>query len=113
MTIVAIELLFSLVLCGVALRANACLRHVDRLPMQWSLTGKVTWYAPRQLALAFIPALAACFFVSLTLLSVNVRPRPGQEGMVLPTVIGICVMFLGIQLLHLWLAKQTLRRNGG
>lgn len=112
MAALSVEILFILILGNIARWASSRLQDVDRLPMQWGLTGQVTWFAPRPLALAFIPALAACTFVSLTLLSLIVRPRPGQEGMVLPAFIGMGVLFLGIQLCHLWLVHRTLRRNG-
>ena len=103
---------FGLTLCGLALRANMRLRNEDRLPMQWLLSGEVTWSAPRFMALALIPALGISVFVSFIVLSLNVRPRPGQEGLVLPTFIGIGIIFVAVQLLHLWLVEKTLRRNG-
>ena len=104
--------LFSLAYCGFALRANIRLRDRNRLPMQWWFNGEVTWSAPRTVALAFVPVLAISVFVSLIVLSLNVKPRPGQEGMALPTLVGMGFMFLAIQLLHLWLIKKTLPRNG-
>lgn len=112
MTMFGVALLFILVFVGLAVRANTRFRDIDRLPMQWWFTGEVTWSAPRPLALAFVPALAICVFVGFALLALNMRPRPGQEDMVFPTFIGIGTMFLGIQLLHLWLISKTLRRNG-
>ena len=112
MPIIITAVFFILALCGLALHANMRLRNEDRLPMQWLLTGEVTWSSPRLIALALIPALAILVFVSLIALSLNVRPRPGQEGLVLPIFIGIGIMFIAIQLLHLWLIEKTLRRNG-
>ena len=109
---VGIALVFSLIFCGLALLANARLRGVDRIPMQWWFTGEATWSAPRPLALAFFPVMAGCAFLVLILLALNLRPKVGQEDMVLPTFIGIGSMFLGLQLLHLWLVRRTLRRNG-
>ena len=46
-----------------AMRADTRLAHHARLPMNWSLTGRATWTAPRRLALATVPALAALVFV--------------------------------------------------
>ena len=112
MSIIVTAVFFSLALCGFALSANKRLRNEDRLPMQWLLSGEVTWSAPRLMALALIPALAISVFVSFIVLSLNVRPRPGQEGLVLPTFIAIGITFIAIQLLHLWLIEKTLRRNG-
>lgn len=112
MTLVIIAVLFALALCGLARSANARFRLEDRLPMQWWLDGNVTWSAPRLVALAFIPALAFCVLLSFVVLSLNMQPRPGQEGMVVPTLIGIGALFVLIQLLHFWMIDKTLRRNG-
>ncbi|WP_126174541.1 hypothetical protein [Altericroceibacterium xinjiangense] len=112
MTQIVTAVFFSLILAGIALRANARLRHEKRLPMQWWLTGDVTWSAPRLIGLAFIPVLAFLTFAILIILSFNVQPRPGQEGVVLPAFIGLGITFVAIQVLHLWLAQKTLRRNG-
>lgn len=112
MSLVITAALFSLALFGLAWRANGRFRREDRLPMQWWLNGEVTWSAPRAIALAFIPALAFFVFASLIVLSRNVAPRPGQEGMVLPTLIGLGATFVFIQILHFWLIEKTLRRNG-
>ena len=107
-----IALLFSMVIFGVALQANARFRRSDRLPMQWWLNGEVTWSAPRRVALAFIPALALSVYASMLVLALYVPIRPGQESMALPTFVGMGVMFLAIQRLHLWLVALTLRRGG-
>ncbi|GGE78524.1 hypothetical protein [Sphingomonas prati] len=80
--------------------------------MQWWFDGEVTWSALRRIALAFIPVSALLTLASLTILSFTMPPRPGQEGMVLPVLIGIGVMFVVIQRLHLWLIRRTLRTNG-
>ncbi|TXM67598.1 hypothetical protein FV222_20140 [Methylobacterium sp. WL103] len=47
------------VLSALSLWANGPFSALDRLPMQWSLSGEVNWSAPRPLALAFVPVLAA------------------------------------------------------
>jgi hypothetical protein len=111
MTNVVTAVLFILVSCGIALRANTRLRGEDRLPMQWWIDGQVTWSAPRTVALAFVPALVLAVLVSLIVLLLNLRPRPGQEGLELPALIGLGIIFLAIQLLHVWLIEKTLRRN--
>jgi hypothetical protein len=103
---------FGLILSGLALQANTRLRSEVRLPMQWWLDGEVTWSAPRHIALAFIPALALVTFASLIFISFSIQPRPGQEGMVLPAFGGIGILFVAVQLLHLWLIHKTLHRNG-
>lgn len=112
MYVLSVVLLFSLALCGSSLAANRRLRDVDRLPMQWGITGKVTWSAPRALALAFIPAVAVCVMTIYVVLAANLRPRSGQENSVISTLVGIGLMFIAVQLLHLWLIKTFSRGNG-
>jgi hypothetical protein len=109
---VGIAFFFALLLCGLAVRANSHFRNEDRLPMQWRLTGDVTWSAPRVLALAFIPTLATGILMINAVLALNLQPRPGQERMVLPTFIGVGIVSVGIQLLHFWLIEKTLHRDG-
>lgn len=111
MAMFGIALFFSLLLGGLAVRANSRFRHEDRLPMQWGLTGDVTWSAPRVLALAFIPALAISVLAINAALAVNLQPRPGQESMVLPGLIATGILFLVIQTLDFWLIEKTLRRG--
>lgn len=111
MIMAGIALAFSLALCGLALLANVRFRRIDRLPMQWSLTGKVTWSASRPMALAFLPALTALVFAAQFTLALNVPPRVGQEGLVIPTFIGVGVTALLIQLLHFWLIERTVRQR--
>jgi len=80
--------------------------------MQWWLTGEVTWWAPRPLALAFIPAWAAFTFAACGFLAINVPSRAGQEGLVLPALVGMGVLFVAVQMLHLWLIGKTVQRSG-
>jgi hypothetical protein len=112
MVMLAIAALFGAILCGLALRANSRFRDEARLPMQWWLNGEVTWTAPRVLALAFVPALAIGVLAINVALAMNMQPRPGQEGMVLPGMIATGIIFVGVQLLHFWLIDSTLHRNG-
>ncbi|MFD1951952.1 hypothetical protein ACFSGX_14355 [Sphingomonas arantia] len=113
MTIVLIGIVFGLVLCGVALRAEARFRSEDRLPMQWWLDGEVTWSVPRWMALTFIPALSILTLGSVGVLLASTGPRPGQEGMVIPSFIALGMVFLAAQFFHLWMVAKTVRRNGG
>lgn len=112
MATVGITIFFALLLCGLAIRANSRFRNQDRLPMQWWLTGDVTWSAPRALALAFVPALAIGILTINAVLAINFQPRPGQESIVIPTFIGIGIVATGIQLLHYWLIEKSLHRDG-
>jgi hypothetical protein len=110
--IVASAALFVMILVGVALRANSRLQDQERLPMQWWFTGEATWFAPRLLALALIPALAIATLATYVLMARSVPPRVGQEDMVFPAFLGLGTMFVAVQLFHLWLVHKTLSRNG-
>jgi hypothetical protein len=51
--IVALALVTMIVM---SIRANERFADTRRLPMQWSVSGAVTWTAPRLFALAFTPS---------------------------------------------------------
>ena len=108
---VGLALLFLPVLGWFALRANARFVDQDRLPMQWWFTGEVTWSAPRPLALLFIPMLAVVVLGMQVVLALTMAPRPGQENLVLPILMGTGAVFVAIQLLHIRLIDWTLRRD--
>lgn len=95
------------ILTVMSLRANGRFKDVHRLPMQFSLSGSVNWTAPRQMALAFTPALYSVVAVATSVL----RPRPGQEGVVVPTMAMVGLVFIGIHALHLWLIGKAVRPN--
>jgi len=110
-SIVIVSVISVLILCALAYRADALFHSEERLPMQWWITGEVTWSAPRRLALAFMPALAIVLLGFVTIMALNVPARPGQEGFVLPTMIGLGATLIAVQLLHFWLISKTLRRQ--
>ena len=110
MGVLGVAVIFGLILCALAYQANARFRNENRLPMQWWLTGEVTWSAPRYLALAFIPALAIGALSIFVVISFTLKPRVGQEAIVLPSLIGLGLTFIAIQLAHFWLIAKTLRR---
>lgn len=92
------------ILAGLSLVANARFRDRDRLPMQWSLTGRVNWSAPRKIALTFTPALAA-LLLSVTALTLPANPAKA-------TNLGIlAVAFVATHLLHLALIARTSRQK--
>ncbi|WP_153006288.1 hypothetical protein [Sphingomonas sanguinis] len=80
MSIVIVSVISVLILCALAYRADALFHSEERLPMQWWITGEVTWSAPRRLALAFMPALAIVLLGFVTIMALNVPARPGQSG---------------------------------
>ncbi|MBB3389215.1 putative MAPEG superfamily protein [Rhizobium sp. BK275] len=70
--------------------------NVAKLPMQWSLKGKVNWTAPRAIAFAFIPVLAAVVLVAILL-----GDRARNTNIALMSGI-----FLACQLLHITLTQR-------
>lgn len=108
MSMLLVLLLFVAISVVVAVRANVRFRAVDRLPMQWSLTGEVNWFAPRRIALGIMPGLTFALLGVQVGLSLFVPPRAGQEHLVLPVLILTGVALLGGQQLHLWLAARTI-----
>ena len=111
MSIVIVSVISVLMVCTLAYRANGLFHSEERLPMQWWITGEVTWSAPRRLALAFMPALAIVLLGFVTIMALNVPARAGQEGLVLPTTIGMGATLIAAQLLHFWLIARTLRHQ--
>ena len=99
------------IMVGIAMWANRHFHRAARLPMQWGLRGTVNWSAPRVWALSFIPLLAFGFFAFFTLLMLTKGPRDGQENVVIPAGVGMSAMYITIQILHLWGAARTLRRD--
>lgn len=96
-------------LASMSLIANGRFKHEQRLPMQWSLNGSVNWSAPRPIALAFTPVLAAICLTATAALTTVLQPRAGQEGLVIPANIFVALTFIGAHALHLWLIGRTLR----
>ena len=80
--------------------ANRRFRDRDRLPMQWSLDRKVNWSAPRPIALAFTPALAAVVLIAVALLPAD---DPAIRFRVL---LAVAAAFVGVHLLHLRLLEK-------
>ena len=73
----------------------------DRLPMQWGLTGKPTWSAPRTVALAFTPILA----ILVTGFVFVVAGAATKAAAIVATA------FLATHLLHLRLVYRHLMRS--
>lgn len=109
MLIGAVWIAFIVVICILAYRANARFRSAARLPMQWGMTGKVNWSAPRPIALAFMPVLSAVLLGFITVMAMTVPPRPGQEHLVLPVSLVMGSALVVAQLFHFWLIDRTLR----
>lgn len=112
-----VSVTFGLTMIGLSIWANARFRREKNLPMQWTisrsepLSKTVIWSAPRVLALSFSPVLAICVLVLISIGAMTLTPRPGQQGMLLPSLIFIGGVFVGIHVLHLWLIEKAVNRN--
>lgn len=107
--IVAALIIFFMV--GISFAANSRFKAYERIPMQWSLSGRVNWTAPRGVALAFFPGLAVLTAAALATVAETSSPRPGQEGEAAFAVPLVVAVLLGIQCVHLLIASRTLRSS--
>jgi predicted membrane-bound mannosyltransferase len=95
-------------LIWLSLRADRRLKHLERLPMQWSLSGNPTWSAPRRIALSFTPALAALVLIAAVISVALLEPHPGQDGLEIPVVLFLAASLLATHWFHLWMiGRQT------
>lgn len=119
MAVLIVSTIFALVMIGLSIRANARFRQEKTLPMQWRLSRSeplsrsVNWSAPRVVALSFTPSLAIGALALFNVAAVTLTPRPGQEGMLFPSLIFIGSVFVAAHVFHLRLIGKTLSRNGG
>ncbi|MBI1200243.1 MAG: hypothetical protein GC203_20485 [Phenylobacterium sp.] len=104
---VMVAMMTLALLTAMSLRANRRFKEERRLPMQWWLDGSVTWTAPRPVALAFMPVLAAACLAPFIFL----KPKAGQEHLVIPVIMFAALVLLGVHALHLWLMRWTLERR--
>lgn len=109
MTQAVVALLAVALLTAMSLRANLRFKMERRLPMQWWLDGSVTWTAPRPIALAFTPVLAAVCLAAIAALTTFREPRAGQEHLAIPANIATALAFLGVHAFHLWLIQRTIQ----
>lgn len=70
---------------------------MQRLPMQWSLSGKVNWTAPRLAALSITPLLIAAIMILVVLLPSD--PAERDMALLALSVIGPVVHLLHIALI--------------
>ena len=102
--------LFVIGLVVLSMRAEQSLKRHDRLPMQWGLNGKPTWFAPRKLALYSIPVLCALVMVPLTVAAhVFSRPPTPSDGVALPMMIMIGLGYVLADLGYLWALRRWSR----
>jgi len=89
-----------LILVIMSIGANRKFRDRARLPMQWSFDQKVNWSAPRHLALAFTPLLAA---MVMALIANQLASDPPLQFWTLTVVAAV---FVAVHLLHLYLLEK-------
>jgi len=96
-------------------RAATQLSQHDRLPMQWGLTGRPTWYAPRRIALAFAPVLAAItmIFAALVpeLLSSGTAMSKNEWLALVVVLIWMGAAWLAAHVGYLWLVRRWARQS--
>jgi len=118
MSVLIVSAIFALVMVGLSVRANARFRQEKRLPMRWMLSRSnplsdtVNWSAPRVLALSFTPSLGSGVLGLFDDGAMTLTPRPGQEGMLLPSLIFIGSLFIAAHVFHLWVIGKTLSCKG-
>jgi len=117
--VVIVCAIFGILMVGLSVWANARFQHEETLPLQWlisrsqPLSKTVIRSGPRVFVLSFVPGLAICTLVLIAIGASTLTPRPGQEGMLLPSVLFIGGVFVAVYVLHLWLIEQTLRQGRG
>ncbi|QHL90530.1 hypothetical protein GVO57_06340 [Sphingomonas changnyeongensis] len=117
--IVIICMIFCMLMVRLFTKANSRFQHENTLPLHWifsasqPLSKTVTQSGPRFLVLGLVPALAICTMTVIAVGALTLKPRPGQEGMILPSVIFIGGLFVAVYVLHLWLIEQALRQDRG
>ncbi len=90
------------ILAALSLAAERRWRMHARLPMQWGLGGQINWTAPRRVALAFTPTLAAVMLFGPLILSDAAITRSIAIG---------SAAFIFAHLLHLALLARWHRKT--
>lgn len=92
MIVIIFAAAIGLTMIVLSVRANSRFRQEEKLPMQWMLSrsrplsSTVIWSAPRAFALSLVPALAILVLSLFAIGSFTLMPRPGQEGMMIPSL---------------------------
>lgn len=105
MSAVIIFVITLLVLAAISVLAFRSTPEGAMLPMQWGLSGKPTWSAPRWLAVWFTPALAA-----LVLGAVAFAGRDAG-GFLLLALAPSAALFTIIHAAHLYFAVRHAKRE--
>ncbi len=84
-----------------AVAANSRFADLERLPMQWGLSGQVNWTAPRVLGLAFVPMLYAVL-AGIFIWAAEHDP----EKYTAKSVGIVLIALIAVQILHLWMIDR-------
>ncbi|QNQ39467.1 hypothetical protein [Brucella intermedia] len=84
-----------------AVAANSRFADLERLPMQWGLSGQVNWTAPRVLGLAFVPVLYAVL-AGIFIWAAEHDP----ERYTAKSVGIVLIALIAVQILHLWMIDR-------
>ncbi|MBA8845010.1 heme/copper-type cytochrome/quinol oxidase subunit 4 [Ochrobactrum sp. RC6B] len=84
-----------------AVAANSRFADLERLPMQWGLSGQVNWTAPRVLGLAFVPVLYTVL-AGIFIWAAEHDP----EKYTAKSVGIVLIALIAVQILHLWMIDR-------
>jgi hypothetical protein len=110
-TEIALTLLTLATLIVMSVRYDRRHRGTAKLPMQWSLSGRVNWTAPRRGALAFTPVLAAIVLGTIQVTARFKPPTPGSDGSVLAALLSAALLLVAVHAVYLRLCDLTLNRT--
>lgn len=102
-SIIVLVILYLVAAALLAWWADRRLAAHDRLPMQWGLSGRPNWYAPRRPALIITPLLSGIGLLTGAVLILFSRGEPNVGE---PQVLGLLVSLavVGIAAYAGWLA---------
>lgn len=115
MTLIVLALLalYAGLSAVIARRAEERFSRFDRLPMQWWLDGRPTWYLRRRAALILIPILtgAPLLVSAMMMLFAPDLPSDLPAGQETPFLLGMGALGLGLYGGYLWMVGLWARAN--
>lgn len=109
LTMLAVPLFTLLVLVAISLAALSKLPPDARLPMQWGVGGKPTWFASRSVALGLTPALA-CLVFAVMLAPSFYSGDAVLEPSLSASLAFVAGVFVVVHIAHIWLAIRHVDR---
>lgn len=89
-----VSLAAAAALVSLALLAWLCWPGNGPLPMQWSLAGKPTWYAPRWLALSSMTVIGLLVLAVTAYASHQARAAGGRQIVIAVSVVALDAAYL-------------------